>query len=160
MMMTRASTTSTTVVATMTDRFGRSARWGTAAIVAPLAAAALAVATSWGVAHPPDSSGKNTSSDKPSDDAGRTPVTGHEPRGIDKSMLVLQRTATAEQVRVIRLQKRLHLLHARTRALSRAPLPSSREASAGGVVAAPPRVSAQAPAPAPAPATHASTGAS
>jgi hypothetical protein len=149
----------------MTEPVGRSARWGTVALVAPLAAAALAGATSWGIAHPPASSGKSTSTDQGSNAAGQAAAGGEETRKLDKSMLVLQRTATNEQARVIRLQKILNRLHARTRALSHAPLPgsggvsSTSPASAGGVgVAAPPRVSAQAPAPAPA--THTSTGAS
>lgn len=142
----------------MTEPVGRSARWGTVAVVAPLAAAALAVATGWGVAHPPASSGKTSSTGQESDAAGQAMAAGEDSYGLDKSMLVLQRTAAAEQARVIRLEKLLDRLQARTRALARAPLPSSGAATAGGGVAAPPRVSAQAPAPRPA--THTSTGAS
>jgi hypothetical protein len=160
----------TTAVVTMTD-LGRTARWGTAALVAPLAAAALAAATSWGAAHPPVTSGQNSSTDQQPDvAAGPALVLRQETRSLDKSRLALQQQATTEQARVIRLQKILDRLHARTQALARAPIPglggSSRtggaisvHSPAGGqvAVAAPPRVAA---APAPAPATHGSTGAS
>lgn len=167
-MRTRAGTTSTMVVATMTELVVRSARWGTVAVVAPLAAAALAVATGWGVAHPPASSGKATSTGQESDAAGQAVAAAEDSAGLDKSMLVLEQTATSEQARVLRLQKILHHLQARAQAVSRAPLPgggggystplTAARGSGGGAVAAPPRVSAQAAAPAPA--THTSTGAS
>jgi hypothetical protein len=148
---------------------GRTARWGTAALVAPLAAAALSAATSWGAAHPPAASGKNSSTDQQSDAA--VSAGGQATAALDKSRLALQQQATAEQEAVIRLQKILHRLHARTRALARAPMPGvSGGTSAGGTmpvagstggqgaVAAPPVVAA-APA-APPPTTHSSTGAS
>jgi hypothetical protein len=149
---------------------GRAARWGTAALVAPLAAAALSAATSWGAAHPPATSGKNSSTDQPADVAATgAGVAGQDTAALDKSRLVLQRQATAEQAAVIRLQKMLTRLNARTRALARAPIPGVSAgtsmpvvSSTGGqlAVAAPPVVAA-APAPAaPAPTTHGSTGAS
>jgi hypothetical protein len=145
---------------------GRNARWGTAAVVAPLAAVALAAATTWGVAHPPAASGKNTSADKPSvaGPPDRAVAPGQQTAGLDKSRLALQQQASTEQARVIRLQKILNGLNAHTRAVARAPLPgfsggssTVRSASTGGTVtvAAPPRLAA-----APAPATHTSTGAS
>jgi hypothetical protein len=161
------------VVASMTE-LGRTARWGTAALVAPLAAAALSAATSWGAAHPPAASGKNSSTDQQSDAAvSAGGAGGRATAALDKSRLALQQQATAEQAAVIRLQKILHRLHARTRALARAPMPGlSWGTAAGGTmpvarstggqvaVAAPPVVAA-APAPAaPAPTTHVSTGAS
>lgn len=162
------ATAAETAVVAMTE-LGRSARWGTAAFVAPLAAVALAAATGWGVAHPPAASGKNTTADKPSDagPADRAVAAGQQTAGLDKSGLALQQQASTEQARVVRLQKVLNRVNARTRALANAPLPgfsggssTVRTVSSGGTitVAAPPRVST-APAPA-APATHASTGAS
>jgi hypothetical protein len=168
---TKVETAATTAVAAMTE-LGRTARWGTAALVAPLAAAALSAATSWGAAHPPAASGKNSSTDQPADVAAAG-AAGQDTAALDKSRLVLQRQATAEQAAVIRLQKMLNRLNARTRALARAPIPRANgAASTGGVlpvvsstggqagVAAPPVVAA-APAPAaPAPTTHGSTGAS
>jgi hypothetical protein len=170
---TKVETAATTAVAAMTE-LGRTARWGTAALVAPLAAAALSAATSWGAAHPPAGSGKNSSTDQPADVAATgAGAAGQNTAALDKSRLVLQRQATAEQAAVIRLQKMLNRLNARTRALARAPIPRANgAASTGGVlpvvsstggqagVAAPPVVAA-APAPAaPAPTTHGSTGAS
>ena len=160
-----------TTAAWMTE-LGRTARWGTAALVAPLAAAALSAATSWGAAHPPAASGKNSSTDQQSDAAvSAGGAGGQATAALDKSRLALQQQATAEQEAVIRLQKILHRLHARTRALARAPMPGvSGGTSAGGTmpvggstsgqgaVAAPPVVAA-APA-APPPTTHGSTGAS
>jgi hypothetical protein len=148
---------------------GRAARWGTAALVAPLAAAALSAATSWGAAHPPAASGKNSSTDQAADVAATGAGVAGQDAALDKSRLVLQRQATAEQAAVIRLQKMLTRLNARTRALARAPIPGVSAgasmpvvSSTGGqvAVAAPPVVAA-APAPAaPAPTTHGSTGAS
>lgn len=142
----------------MTEPAGRSARWGTLAVVAPLAAAALAAATGWGVAHPPAMSGTNASEAGLS--AGQTGAAAQDTAGFDKSLHALQQQASTQQARVVRLQKMLNRLHAQTRALARAPLTGaigSGSVSAGGTVsvAAPPRVTA-----APAPATHASTGAS
>lgn len=160
-----AGSASTMVVATMTEPVGRSARWGPVAIVAPLAAAALAGATSWGVAHPPGSTGNATSTGQESAAAGQAVADGEDSVGLDKSMLVMEQTATRERARVLRLQKILHRLQARTQAVSRAPLSggggyssplTAVGGSGGGAVAAPPRVSALAPVPA----THASTGAS
>jgi hypothetical protein len=153
----------------MTEPVGRSARWGTAAVVAPLAAAALAAATGWGVAHQPSASGKNSpQSSGTAASAGRAVAAGQEPAALDKSLIALQQQASTEQARVIRLQKILNRLNAHTRALARAPLPGYNGASsaggsvsvagsggAGAAVAAPPPVVA-----APAPATHTSTGAS
>jgi hypothetical protein len=165
-MGTTAGSASTMAVATMPEPVGRSARWGTVAVVAPLAAAALAVATSWGVAHPPGSSGTAASTGQESDAAGQAVADGEDSAGLDKTMLALEQAATSERARVLRLQKILHRLQARTRAVSRAPLSgggggystplTTVGGAGGGTVAAPPRVSALAPAPA----THTSTGAS
>lgn len=157
----------------MTEPVGRSARWGTIVVVAPLAAAALAVATSWGVTHPPVASGQSSSTGQasaPAVPAGHEDSAGQDTAYLDKSVLALQQQALTERGRVIRLQRILDRVNARTRAVARAPLTgvgdsssTGRSASAGsgggGSVAAPPRVAA-APARAAAPATHTSTGAS
>jgi hypothetical protein len=166
---TATSTRAETAVATMTD-LGRTARWGSAALVAPLAAAALAAATSWGAAHPPAGSGKNSSTEQAADpDAaeGGAVAAGQE-TPLDKHLLFLQQRAMTEQASVLHLEKKLNRLKRRTRAIARAPIPGvGGGSSTAGVVSAnggqisiagPPRVQA-APAPAP-PATHSSTGAS
>jgi hypothetical protein len=155
-----------TAVAAMTKPLGRRARWGSVALVAPLAAGALAAATSWGVAHQPATSGTSSSPGEASDDGVQAVSAVQETQGRDKSLVALQKQASTEQARVIRLQHILHRVNARTRALALAPIPgyhgasstgsvSVGSSSAGGTVAAPPRGVA-----APAPATHASTGAS
>ena len=161
----------------MTERMARNIKWGTAAVVAPLAAGALTAATAWGVAHPASVAKKATATqDQPEVASGR-PVAVVDRSSLDKPTIVLSQAATAEQARVVRLQKALARLHAQTRALSRRPIPGSGggttglvprtyAASGGGVVAAPPAVAVRAPAPrpapapAPAPVKHTSTGAS
>ena len=137
----------------MTDSRGTSAGWRTAVVLAPAAAAALAVATGWAVAHPPE--GSATSAPKAAAPAADT--------AVDHTDIRLHRQALAAQARVVALTKALHRLRARTDALRSAPLPGaggggSVTVSSGGggsvSVAAPPVAAA------PAPATHTSTGAS
>lgn len=159
--------TAGTAVAAMTKPLGRSARWGTVALVAPLAAGALAAATSWGVTHQPATSGTSSAPREASEDGVQAVSAVQEAQGRDKSLIALQKQASNEHARVIRMQQILHRVNARTRALARTPIPGYRgvapstrslslgSSSAGTTVAAPPRVAA-----APAPATHASTGAS
>ncbi|MGZ4469389.1 MAG: hypothetical protein ACXVXB_12980 [Nocardioidaceae bacterium] len=159
----------------MTEAVGRSARWGTLAVVAPVAAAVFAAATGWGVAHPPATSGKSSSASPVSDPPPADRAAASGPEGgvrLDKPLVALQQRALTEQARVIRLQRTLNRLNARTRAITRAPLPGSAGAASGGgsaslprsgggavAVAGPPRV-ATSPARAAAPATHTTTGAS
>ena len=138
----------------MTDSRGTSAGWRTAVVLAPAAAAALAVATGWAVAHPPE--GSATSVAVPEAAPAADPA-------VDHTDIRLHRQALAAQARVVALTKALHRLRARTDALRSAPLPGaggggSVTVSSGGggsvSVAAPPVAAA------PAPATHTSTGAS
>ena len=138
----------------MTDARGTSAGWRTAVVLAPAAAAALAVATGWAVAHPPE--GSATSVTTPEAAPAADPA-------VDHTDIRLHRQALAAQARVVALTKALHRLRARTDALRSAPLPGaggggSVTVSSGGggsvSVAAPPVAAA------PAPATHTSTGAS
>jgi hypothetical protein len=151
---------------TMTEHMGRTARWGTLALVAPMAAGAFAVATAWGNAHQPTTSASSTDgADAPAAGTAQAQVAAT----LDKSLVALQQQALAEQARVTRLQQALERVRTRTRALRRAPLPgvggpavggsSSQSTSShvGTTAAAPPPVVT---APAPAPATHAKTGAS
>jgi hypothetical protein len=155
----------------MTEHIGRTARWGTLALVAPMAAGAFAVATAWGNAHQPTTAVSNGSSDDEDEQATAAGTAqGEDAAPLDKSLVTLQQQALAEQARVTRLQHALDRVRARTRALRRAPLPgvsgpalggsssqSTSSHSGGSTAAAPPPVVS---APAPAPATHAKTGAS
>ena len=139
----------------MTDPRGTSAGWRTAVVLAPAAAAALAVATGWAVAHPPEGSASTAS-------APTAAAPAADP-AVDHTDIRLHRQALAAQARVVALTKALHRLRARTDALRSAPLPgaggggSVTVSSSGGgsvSVAAPPVAAA------PAPATHTSTGSS
>jgi hypothetical protein len=141
----------------MTESLGRSTRWGTAAVVAPAAAAALALATGWAVANQPHPSGPP---------AAKPAAAQQGQRQIDHRVLDLSRQAQAQLGRVSRLERALRRLNARAEAVRRAPLPSSGGASSGGgtVLASSGGSSGSVPGPpvvsAPQPAAHASTGGS
>jgi hypothetical protein len=126
----------------MTERTRAGAGWGALTLVAPAAAVGLAAATGWAVAHPP------TTASTPAPAPGSV-STGREVP--DKPLARLQQQALAERARVVRLQRRLDRVAARTATIRRLPAPDS------GVVAPPPPVTS---APGAAPQTHTSTGAS
>ena len=141
-----------------------SAGWRTTAVVAPAAAAAFAVATGWALQHPPEA----VPASAPAVVTG--PAAAAEPPfAVDRAQVALQDRAQLLHGRVVRLERVLARLRARTEAVRQAPLPafaggpgaqpaagtSVGRTSGGGSVAPPPVA-----APAPAPATHTSTGAS
>ena len=139
----------------MTDTPGTATGWRSATVLAPAAAAALAVATGWAVAHPPPGSAAPTAAPH---------VVPVERTAVDRVDVRLHRQALAAQDRVVHLTRVLHRVQARTRALRDAPLrvggvsTGGYAAGRGGGVSVPaPPVAA---APAPAPASHTSTGAS
>jgi hypothetical protein len=143
----------------MTERLGNAAGWRTAALVAPAAAAALAVATGWALQHPPAPAASSTP-------AQATPVAPAEtaPFGADHGELTLHERALAERARVVRLTTMLRKVQARTKAVRSAALDGGSTGYAGPSGAASVRVAAP-PAPvarhsASAPATHTTTGAS
>jgi hypothetical protein len=151
----------------MTEHVGRTAKWGTLALVAPMAAGAFAMATAWGKAHQPITAISNGATDGEDDEApAAAAARGADTAPLDKSLVALQEQARAEQARATRLQRALEHVQARTRALRRSPLPGAGGPAVGGgstshtsgttAVAPPPVVAA----PAPAPATHTKTGAS
>jgi hypothetical protein len=146
----------------MTERLGSTAGWRTAAVVAPAAAAALALATGWALQHPPA-----TAASSPAAPAAPAGPADEAPFGSDHSDLTLQQRALAERARVVRLTQRLRKVQARTTAERSAPVGAVSSggtgylSTAGGgsvSVAAPPAPVARAATPAPA--THTSTGAS
>ncbi len=153
----------------MTDARGVRAHWGAAAVVAPAAAATLALATGWALQHDPTPA-KPLAPGAPAAAAALAEAPNH-PQRVD---LTLHARAVAERARVVTLQRRLARLRTRLDAVRKAPVPSWRAFSGGAIsggtgavrgsssgggsvsVPAPPHLSA----PAPAPAAHASTGGS
>jgi hypothetical protein len=143
----------------MTEATGRGTGWGTLAVVAPAAAVALAAATGWAIANPPLTPDAPAAAAGPAGAADDLSPDQGPGSAVDKPLVRLEREALAERARVVRLEKRLHRINARTSAVARTPLPPAAGSSRAGSVAAPPRV-APVPAPNPAPPTHTSTGAS
>jgi hypothetical protein len=144
----------------MTEPRSTTAGWRTAAVLAPAAAAALAVTTGWAMAHPPEGPATTAPPLAPQVASAPDPT-------VDRDEARLHQQALAAQGRVGHLTRTLQRLRARTGALQAEPLEvvaaaspvgatMPRSSGGGGVsVPAPP-----VPAPAPAPATHTSTGAS
>ena len=150
----------------MTDPRRGTAHWGAAAVVAPAAAAALALATGWALQHDPTAS-QHAAAASPARSPQSHPV---------RADLDLNARALGERDRVVALQRTLARVRAKVESVRTAPVPSWRSFTGGGSggstyvggssgssrssgggtvrVAAPPRVSA------PRPATHTSTGAS
>jgi hypothetical protein len=147
----------------MTEPRSSSAGWRTAAVLAPAAAAALAVTTGWAMAHPPEGSATTAPPLAPQVAPAPDPT-------VDRGEARLHRQALAAQGRVGHLTRTLQQLRARTEALRAAPLEvlaaaspdgaSTPRTGGGGGVSVPAPPAPAAPAPAPAPATHTSTGAS
>ncbi|MDQ1628851.1 MAG: hypothetical protein QOI54_2595 [Actinomycetota bacterium] len=146
----------------MTDARGSAAHWGVAAVVAPAAAAAMALSTGWALQHDPTASSTPVS-------AAPAAATPHS--RLSRSDLALSQAAVAERARVLRLDRTLARLRGQLAAVRQAPLPSRQSLGSGGStvsrvlprssgtvhVARPPVVRRPAPA---APKAHTKTGAS
>jgi hypothetical protein len=162
----------------MTEPRGTSAGWRTAAVVAPAAAAAFALATGWAIEHPPESSDTGTSAAQTAQaaqpaQAAQAAQPAQADFRLERAGVALHRRALVTRSRVAHLNRVLTRLQARTEAIRIAALPhldggssgssgsgsSAVRTSGGGgsaTIPAPPGARA----PARAPATHTSTGAS
>lgn len=147
----------------MTEVRGTAAGWRTAAVMAPVAAAALAMATGWALENQPVTEGSATPTA-----VAAAPARPAEELVLDRVDAALQQRALSTRARVVALTRAIARTQARIEAVRSAPLPGAggssggstvvrSPGSGGGSVPAPPAHPA---APAPAPASHTSTGAS
>lgn len=159
-----AGTTVVTAVA-MTER-GARARWGTAGLVAPAAAALFAGVSSWALQHPPVA--PTVVAGGP---AAQTQAAAQAPTmaPADRRRSALRRQLTLQQQHLVALERRVTHLRAQTRALELATAKLNRQPPPAYNVPAGPVYASSAVVPAPsqqpqyrtaAPATQATTRAS